>query len=106
MYAKIEGREFEEQFQGGRFFHREARMGVNHSYSREELVQSITNKKLPTKLSSNYLRGLVHALNAGKNRNYEALMAKVRSDKREEEEEKRVIKNLMKLQLFWLEMLY
>lgn len=89
LYAKIEGREFEEQFQGGRFFHREARMGVNHSYSREELVQSITNKKLPTKLSSNYLRGLVHALNAGKNRNYEALMAKVRSDKREEEEEKR-----------------
>ncbi|MCJ0554285.1 hypothetical protein MMJ56_11895, partial [Enterococcus cecorum] len=43
LYAKIEGREFEEQFQGGRFFHREARMGVNHSYSREELVQSITN---------------------------------------------------------------
>ncbi|MCJ0522618.1 relaxase MobL [Enterococcus cecorum] len=89
LYAKIEGREFEEQYQSGRFFHREARMGVNHSYSREELARNLTKKKLPPKLSSNYLRGLVHALNAGKNRSYEALMAKVRSDRREEEEEKR-----------------
>lgn len=64
-------------------------MSVSQSYSQKELIQSLTKKKLPTNLSSKYLRGLVLALNAGKNRNYEALMAKIRSDKREEDEEKR-----------------
>lgn len=91
LYSKIEGREFEEQFHGGRFFHQEARIGITHSYSQsqKELVRSLIQKKLPTKLSTNYLRGLVRALNAGKNRNYEALMTKIRSDKREEDEENR-----------------